>query len=120
MSTDSSGIRVTRVPREDTAAQTSAVASPVGRVATGGAPATDDPRTTSSPLRSLRDDRETKPFFLTSEFLLTAALMLALLVAGYLRDDTLTTWRTWLLVTVVGTAYVLSRGIAKAGSPDRR
>ena len=64
--------------------------------------------------------RETKPFFLTSEFLLAAATIAGLLIAGYLHDDTLNAWRTWLLVAVVASAYIVSRGIAKAGSSDRR
>ena len=65
------------------------------------------------------DPHETKPFYLTSEFLLAALTILALLVAGYADDDSLDTWRTWLLVTVVAAAYIISRGIAKAGSADR-
>jgi hypothetical protein len=46
-------------------------------------------------------------------------VMAALLIAGYSGDDELDTWRTWLLVAAVASAYVLSRGIAKAGSRDR-
>ena len=103
MTQESSDIRIKRVGREpDTATSTQP------------APATGAARPRGA------DPRETKPFYLTSEFLLTALAILALLVAGYAADDSLDAWRTWLLVTVVATAYVLSRGIAKAGSADRR
>lgn len=104
MSTDQSGIRVTRLSDEEPAATQQ-----------HSLPATGRPQARTS----VAGSRETKPFFLTSEFLLAAFTMLALLVAGYASDDTLTTWRTWLLVTVVAAAYIVSRGIAKAGSADR-
>lgn len=102
MTSDSSGIRVTRVGRDEPAA----------------ADRTDAPLVGGSTSRP--SARETKPFFRTSEFLVAAGLVLALLVAGYAHDDSLNTWRTWLLITVIGSAYVLSRGVAKAGSADRR
>jgi hypothetical protein len=43
-----------------------------------------------------------------------------LLVATYLiaDDDSLNLWRTCLLATVLGAAYIVSRGIAKSGSQD--
>jgi hypothetical protein len=106
--TENSGIRVKRVSR-DTAADHPA----------------DDVDRTSRPgssigLGGLGGSRETKPFFLTSEFVLTVATIIGLLAFGYANgDDTLHTWRTWLLVTTIAAAYVLSRGIAKAGSRDR-
>lgn len=112
MSTDQSGIRVTRLTDDEPATtRTQGTAEQPG--ATTGLGPRPQPRT------SVGGNRETKPFFLTSEFLLAALTMLALLVAGYASDDTLTTWRTWLLVTVVAAAYIVSRGIAKAGSADR-
>ena len=83
-------------------------------------PGTDAGRADKGDRLAMLTARETKPFFLTSEFLLTAATIAGLLVVGYLHDDSLNTWRIWLLVTVIASAYVLSRGIAKAGSSDRR
>lgn len=64
-------------------------------------------------------DRETEPFYKTSEFLFTVAGVAALLVAGYAKaDDSLDIFRTWMLVTILTSAYVVSRGLAKAGSSD--
>jgi hypothetical protein len=108
MTQENSDIRIKTVRREHQAA-----ALPQSDPA--GAP---DTRLPDRP-RGL-DPRETKPFYLTSEFLLAALTILALLIAGYAGDDSLDTWRTWLLVTVVAAAYIVSRGIAKAGSADRR
>jgi hypothetical protein len=148
MATDKSGIRIQRVgPDEETAALPANPETPTSpRRRTGGTTRPRTPTTrpstadvvdgdrdaaTAAPPREERDtgwkarlaeatSRETKPSFLTSELLLTLATVAALLVAGYLHDDSLNTWRTWLLVTVISSAYVLSRGIAKAGSHDRR
>lgn len=58
---------------------------------------------------------ETKSFILTSEFWVAAAAAAAVFVAGYALDDIAetTAWRygTWIAI-----AYIISRGIAKAGS----
>ncbi|MDQ3858550.1 MAG: hypothetical protein M3327_08920 [Actinomycetota bacterium] len=60
---------------------------------------------------------ETKPFFLTSEFLVLAAIVLGLAIAmGVL--DTFNASRGWLLITIIGAAYMVSRGLAKAGTRD--
>jgi hypothetical protein len=143
MATDKSGIRIQRVgPDEETAAlpapgetptsqqrrtagtsrsRTSTTRTPTQAPGEEASTAPGDERDTSWQARlGGAAARETKPFFLTSEFLLTLAAIAALLVAGYLHDDSLDTWRTWLLVTVIASAYVVSRGIAKAGSGDRR
>ena len=58
---------------------------------------------------------ETKPFFLTSEFLTTAGIIAALAIAMSQLDN-FDADRGWLLITAIAAAYVLSRGIAKAGS----
>ena len=128
--TDKSGIRVKRVSRDEKVAGTPDLGTseslrPGGLTPSSPAAVPAHPTTPVSdvpdrPRLPRSDVRETKPFWLTSEFLTAAAVMAALLIAGYLRDDSLNTWRTWLLVTVVASAYILSRGIAKAGSPDRR
>src|SRR4051812_46630750 len=70
--------------------------------------------------RSSRDDGairrpETKSFILTSEFWVAAAAAAAVFLAGYVLEDIAdpTAWRyaTWIAI-----AYIISRGIAKAGS----
>ena len=60
---------------------------------------------------------ETKPFFLTSEFLAFAGMLVALLVALGV-SDTLNNFRGWLLPTILTSAYIISRGIAKSGERD--
>src|SRR4051794_10632851 len=60
---------------------------------------------------------ETKPFFLTSEFLAFLGILIALAVAlGF--TDSLNNFRGWVLITAIGASYILSRGIAKAGTRD--
>jgi hypothetical protein len=58
---------------------------------------------------------ETKSFILTSEFWVAAGAAAAVFLAGYVLNDIAdtTTWRygVWLAI-----AYIISRGIAKAGS----
>ena len=65
-----------------------------------------------------RELRETKAFHRTSEFWLTIAGIVAVLIAGYASDDSLDVYRTWTLVAVIAAAYIVSRGLAKAGSHD--
>jgi hypothetical protein len=62
--------------------------------------------------------RETKPFYRTSEFIVFIALAAVVIVAGYSDRDSLDLFRTWALVTALGAAYILSRGLAKAGSRE--
>jgi hypothetical protein len=57
---------------------------------------------------------ETKPFFLTSEFWVGVLTVVALLVAT--SADNYDAPRAWTLVAVVASAYIVSRGLAKAGS----
>jgi hypothetical protein len=62
-----------------------------------------------------RDSIETKPFYLTSEFMATALMTVALFIASMVLED-LDSRLAWILgVSLVG-VYVLSRGIAKAGT----
>lgn len=86
---------------------------------TGQTPA----RTTSTPAVGKRSTdrpgvRETKPFYRTSEFLIYVASVAAIILFGYSGDDEFNTHRTWQLVTVLSAAYIISRGIAKAGSRE--
>lgn len=56
-----------------------------------------------------------KPFFLTSEFLVSvlAALLIAITAVG---SESLGAWRAWILITIIVSSYSLSRGIAKSGT----
>jgi hypothetical protein len=70
--------------------------------------------------RSVRTP-ETKPFFKTSEFIVWAITVLAVLIAGAVEggDDGgggFGATTVWTLVTVISFAYVISRGISKAGT----
>ena len=60
---------------------------------------------------------ETKPFFLTSEFATFVVASLAVLIA-MAASDILDARAGWLLITILAAAYMLSRGIAKAGTGD--
>lgn len=60
---------------------------------------------------------ETKPFFLTSEFLAFVLGVAAILIAVW-QADNFEAPRAWLYVTIVAAAYIVSRGIAKAGTRD--
>jgi hypothetical protein len=66
---------------------------------------------------------ETKPFFLTSEFLTLVVIVVGLAIAMGALDN-FNADRGWLLITVIGAAYIIARGLAKAGTrdpnPDRR
>jgi hypothetical protein len=58
---------------------------------------------------------ETKWAPLTTEFWAMVVLIVAILIAAAVSDS-LDDVRAWLLVTIVGAAYIISRGIAKAGT----
>jgi len=58
---------------------------------------------------------ETKPFFLTSEFAALVVAVIALAITAG-TSATVDAWRFWLLTTVMVSAYLLSRGIAKSGT----
>jgi hypothetical protein len=68
---------------------------------------------------------ETKPFFLTSEFLVWLVTVIAVLVAAAVTKrgtggaDVLDAGAAWALVTAIGFAYIISRGISKAGTKYR-
>ena len=61
---------------------------------------------------------ETKPFFLTSEFLVFILFVLALAI-GTATSDEVDPRLFWTLTTVAVAFYMLSRGIAKSGSRSR-
>jgi hypothetical protein len=61
---------------------------------------------------------ETKEFFKTSEFFVTLVGVAALIIAAAVQDN-FNAHGMWRLVTALLIAYVISRGIAKAGSDKR-
>ncbi|MCU1397300.1 MAG: hypothetical protein JWN62_409 [Acidimicrobiales bacterium] len=65
--------------------------------------------------------KETKASFATTEFWAMLAGIAALIVLYNVRDDaSLNLWRTCVLATAIGCAYMLSRGLAKSGSHIQR
>jgi hypothetical protein len=62
-------------------------------------------------------ETEARPGILTSEFLLTVVAAVAVLLAGYF-SDAFAVHMAWPLFAGIVAAYVLSRGIAKAGSKE--
>lgn len=64
------------------------------------------------------DYGETKPAFKTTELIVLVAVAVAVLIASAIADD-IDARLAWILVTVLASSYVLSRGIAKAGSETR-
>ena len=61
---------------------------------------------------------ETRRSLSTSEFWLTLAAAIAVIIAGYWDEANLRVDLAWALGMGVIAAYVLSRGFAKAGSRD--
>jgi len=58
---------------------------------------------------------ETKPFFLTSEFV-GAVLAIAGIAITAASSDAFGAWRAWILISAVTVGYMVSRGIAKSGT----
>src|SRR5262245_34664596 len=65
--------------------------------------------------RSSHRSPETKTFLASSEFWITVGAVVALFVGGYILND-ITNADTWKWATWIAIAYIVSRGIAKAGS----
>ena len=67
---------------------------------------------------------ETKQAFKTTEFWVMVALIIALLIAGNSIEreeggaDIFGADKVWLYITVLASAYMVSRGLAKSGSRD--
>jgi hypothetical protein len=68
----------------------------------------------------LDSPEETRRSFKTTELYVLLASVAAVIVVGYASDDSLNAFRIWLLVTILAAAYMVSRGIAKAGSYEHR
>lgn len=58
---------------------------------------------------------ETKPFYLTSEFV-GSILVIAGIAITAASSDAFGAWRAWILITAVTVGYLISRGIAKSGT----
>jgi len=66
-----------------------------------------------------RDFTETKAFYKTSEFIVWLVAAAAILIVTYMDgNDSLSSWHGWLLVAILSSAYMFSRGIAKSGSRE--
>jgi hypothetical protein len=68
---------------------------------------------------------ETKQAFKTTEFWAMVAIVAGILIASWIIDDGgggggdgFPAVRAWLYVAIVGSAYIVSRGLAKAGSSE--
>ena len=61
---------------------------------------------------------ETKPFFLTSEFVVFALYEMGLGISASTSDEINALW-FWILTAVATAVYLLSRGIAKSGTRSR-
>jgi hypothetical protein len=69
-----------------------------------------------------RRTTETKASFKTTEFFAYLGVLAALLIAGVIADDAgaggLGAQKVWLYATILTVGYMVSRGLAKAGSRD--
>lgn len=74
-------------------------------------------RWTSLPPRHVHDT-ETRPFFVTSEFLVFVLLLMGLAITAG-SSPSIDARFFWEWATLASIAYMLSRGIAKAGSRSR-
>ena len=94
-------------------------------MATAGSSSSDPGRASRADWRSLwaapprmAYGSETKPFFLTSEFLVYLVFLMGLGIGASTADD-VDSRLFWELATVATSFYMLSRGIAKAGNRSR-
>ena len=84
-------------------------------------------RSTAQRTGVVRLTTETKHSFKTTEFFAMLALIAGILIASWVvgddtgggtGEDAFPAARAWLYVAIVGSAYMISRGLAKAGSRD--
>lgn len=77
-------------------------------------------RTSDTFAERMASIKETKPSFMTTEFWLMIIGVAALIVTYNVTDNpSLDLWRTCLLCALIGTAYIVSRGLAKSGTIRR-
>lgn len=77
-----------------------------------------------APARHHRSTKETKAFYKTSEFIVYVLAIIAVLIASAVVDkgadgQGFGAQAAWTLVTWLTVGYMVSRGLAKAGSPKR-
>ena len=83
-----------------------------------------DSSTTEATRRPRRAATETKQATKTTEFYAYIAATVGVLLAGLLTkagdgaDDRLAAHQTWLIVGILTVGYMISRGLAKAGSRE--
>lgn len=58
---------------------------------------------------------ETKPFYMTSEFVGSVLAIVGIAITAA-SSDAFGAWRAWILITAITVGYVVSRGIAKAAT----
>jgi hypothetical protein len=75
-----------------------------------------------APHRTRRLSTETKAAFKTTEFFAFIAVLIGVLIAAAVIDETdaggFGARQAWLYVTVLTVGYMVSRGLAKSGSRD--
>jgi hypothetical protein len=76
----------------------------------------------NAPARTRRLSAETKAAFKTTEFFAFVVVLVGILVAAMMVDETnaggFGARQAWLYVTILTVGYMVSRGLAKAGSRD--
>jgi hypothetical protein len=72
----------------------------------------------ATPPRRHVHDTETRPFFVTSEFLVYVLLLMGLAITAG-SSDSVDARFFWEWATLASIAYMLSRGFAKSGSRSR-
>jgi hypothetical protein len=85
--------------------------------------ATNDSRAVASRDGDRRVARETKPSFKTTELIVYVLSVLGVLIASWVVDvnedgQRFSAYQGWFLVTLLTIGYLISRGLAKAGSRD--
>jgi hypothetical protein len=76
----------------------------------------------TAPSRTRRLSTETKAAFKTTEFFAFVAVLIGVLVAAAMIDETdaggFGARQAWLYATILTVGYMVSRGLAKSGSRD--
>ena len=78
----------------------------------------DAGRVRNEPRRGYRRFTETKAGFKTTELMLAVVAIVGILIATYVADANLSANAGWRYATWVAVAYIVSRGLAKAGSRE--
>jgi hypothetical protein len=93
-------------------------------MATHSATGADTQRSGAVSRATRRLATETKQAFKTTEFWAMVALVVAILIAGNTIEseeggpDIFAADKVWLYITILGSAYMISRGLAKSGSRE--